>query len=990
MLKKILPCLFVLTAATAAFAESYRAVVDIDFENRTINGVISLKSEDDKSISFNLDGFNSVTVDENPFVIGTQNLELNLKKDEETRLYFKKELTQSDIISEDFISLNSIFPIITKGNMDNYVFSVTLPKGFEAVSAANEVKKVSKKDSTEFVFTISKPVQTFDLIGSKNYTVKTKKTGNTEVAVYFFKDDKDLAESYLSATVKYIEFYENLLQSEFPYNRFAVVEHIHPYGYAVPTYTVLGKSVVRLPFIISTSLGHETLHQWFGTAIDLKEGGNWFEAVTSFYSDLGNLSTDEEKAAYRKNSIVSYENYTSSGEAYPLNEFLRNDSKLSQSIGYGKGAMVLQTLRTMVGDDAFLKGIRAFVKEYKYKNASWQDIFNSFEGMDLKDFANYWLNSADIPSLKVSESMFTIEKGNPVASFVLTRQSGPEKMVIPYSVIYKDHTEKGLIDTVVGDNEISIQLKSPYATLIIDKDYEVMRSLTSLERPAALSAFYSKGEIIGVCDNDSEGCKMLFESLGVKDVKKSESLSLMDFAGKNIVICGIDNPIVKTFAAGLKKDKRVDSQYAVLKNPHTDGKYILVSDNPLAENIRLLTHYGKYASLKFVKGKNTEKTVYPSDMGIEVISKEQDKAYVPASAHTMQEIIQVAELYPAIFIGERHDKYAHHLNQLEIIKGLHKKGHKLAVGFEQVRKSFQPVLSAYINGEISEREFLKGIDYYGTWGFDYNLYAPIFRYLRDNKIVALGLNIDSEPVKKISSGNLDLLTAKDFEMLPKEMEIYNRDYAKSLSKIFDMHPVREGDKRTFGNFFLAQNVWDETMAETLASFHKENPSYKLVVIAGSGHLGKKSGIPLRFERLTGKSGFVISQDDFEYGSDSDIIIKTTEIFAHGTPKLGVVLETKDGKLVVESVDKNSPAFKSGIEKSDIILSCDSVETSTITDLRHTLFEKGYGNNIDCVIERKGTQINKKILLEPYEEDQKAMMEKMAEMMKKKKEEKKQP
>ena len=33
----------------------------------------------------------------------------------------------------------------------------------------------------------------------------------------------------------------------------------------MPSYTLLGQTVLRLPFMVKTSLGHEIAHNWWGT-----------------------------------------------------------------------------------------------------------------------------------------------------------------------------------------------------------------------------------------------------------------------------------------------------------------------------------------------------------------------------------------------------------------------------------------------------------------------------------------------------------------------------------------------------------------------------------------------------------------------------------------------------------------------------------------------------------------------------------------------------
>jgi uncharacterized iron-regulated protein len=94
-----------------------------------------------------------------------------------------------------------------------------------------------------------------------------------------------------------------------------------------------------------------------------------------------------------------------------------------------------------------------------------------------------------------------------------------------------------------------------------------------------------------------------------------------------------------------------------------------------------------------------------------------------------------------VFIGEIHNRYDHHLNQLAIIRRLHELKPDIAIGIEYLPRSTQPQLDDYIAGRTTEQEFLRAAAYYRNWGYDYRLYAPIFRYAREQHIPVVPLNV---------------------------------------------------------------------------------------------------------------------------------------------------------------------------------------------------------------------------------------------------------
>ena len=103
---------------------------------------------------------------------------------------------------------------------------------------------------------------------------------------YMFPKSNHLSQSYLDAIAKYISQYEALF-GPYPFDKFAVVENFFSTGYGFPSYTLLGSRVIRLPFIIHTSLGHEIAHCWWGNGVYVDYAqGNWSEGLTTYVSDV--------------------------------------------------------------------------------------------------------------------------------------------------------------------------------------------------------------------------------------------------------------------------------------------------------------------------------------------------------------------------------------------------------------------------------------------------------------------------------------------------------------------------------------------------------------------------------------------------------------------------------------------------------------------------------------------------------------------------------
>jgi uncharacterized iron-regulated protein len=77
------------------------------------------------------------------------------------------------------------------------------------------------------------------------------------------------------------------------------------------------------------------------------------------------------------------------------------------------------------------------------------------------------------------------------------------------------------------------------------------------------------------------------------------------------------------------------------------------------------------------------------------------KVLDPQSVPNLESIIGSLASKRVVFIGETHDRFDHHLNQLEIIHRLHDIHPNMAIGMEFFQQPFQGYLDKYVAGEIS-------------------------------------------------------------------------------------------------------------------------------------------------------------------------------------------------------------------------------------------------------------------------------------------------
>ena len=306
-----------------------------------------------------------------------------------------------------------------------------------------------------------------------------------------------------------------------------------------------------------------------------------------------------------------------------------------------------------------------------------------------------------------------------------------------------------------------------------------------------------------------------------------------------------------------------------------------------------------------------------------------------------------------VFVGESHDRYEDHLNQLTIIAGLHVHDKDLAIGMEFFQQPFQGHLDAYIAGEITELEMLRRTDYFERWRFDYKLYRPILRFAREHGIPLIALNLEREITSKVGDGGIESLSEEERSRIPAEMDRDDDAYRARLKSAFSHHP--DAKERSFENFLSVQLLWDEGMAERAARYLVEHPEKSMVILAGSGHLEYGQGIPNRLSRrVPAESAILLSGLHRELDPEAaDYLLFPRRVELPGSGLLGVFLDTEsEGEGIgVNGFSPDSGAEAAGLEKDDRIVKVGEEPIRSYSDIRIALMDSRPGQKVALEVRR---------------------------------------
>jgi uncharacterized iron-regulated protein len=499
----------------------------------------------------------------------------------------------------------------------------------------------------------------------------------------------------------------------------------------------------------------------------------------------------------------------------------------------------------------------------------------------------------------------------------------------------------------------------------MDEDYDLARKLSDKETPPTIARLLGDRKLKMV--RPSSGGETyaravdFFRRKGF-DFAEGEPFLRDELKDSSLILFGSKAPLLKKWYGTIPAEGGFS--LTIKENPWNDSKVVGIiqarSKEELDAAFPKIRHYGKFSEVAFEKGTNVSKRADQSERGI-IKTVAQEAAAVDISGlKTVSEVLEKVADKKIIYVGEIHDRFAHHLVQLNIIKELHRRGKKIAIGMEMFQRPIQKGIDDYIAGRIDERAFLRGTEYFQRWRFDYNYYRPILQFAREAGIPVVALNAPREVTDKVSQGGLDALSEGEKKNIATQLDFSDATYREKLKKVFDEH--KEFGSRNFDSFHQVQVVWDETMAESIDSFLKENPNTLMVVLAGSGHLSFGSGIPQRVFRRNGYPQAIILNDGpIEKGAADFVLFPGTVPF-ESSPKLMVFLRDEKGRAVIESFPEGSASEKAGLQKGDFILSIDDAAVQSFEDVRLEMVFKKKGEPIQVKIQRKGSAGEEKEML----------------------------
>ncbi|EIA07567.1 M1 family metallopeptidase [Flavobacterium frigoris] len=486
--------------------------IKIDAQNMEFSRV----ALNDKSLKFINDGKQLLLI--YPFKKGKSNISFNYVAYPKQTMYFvgSEEKDNLQIWTQGQGKYTSNwFPSFDDVN-EKLVFNLTVSfgSGYQVVSNGILKEKIIADEVTRWKYEMEKPMSSYLLmVGIGKYDIHLQKSKcGTPLELYLEGKDAGKFEPTYRYSAQMFDFLEDEIGVKYPWQIYKQIP-VRDFLYAGMENT--SATLFASRYIVD-SIGfedrnytnvnaHELAHQWFGNLITAESGKHhWLqEGFATYYALLAERDIYGDDYFYSKLYQSAQQiKYASRTDSIPV-----LNAKASSLSFYQKGAWALFVLHDAIGDPAFKKAVRTYLKKYAFQNVTTENFFDELRKVsdyDLDKFSKEWLESsvfnAELANELMSENkmiqlLFEVEKlkGKPLNEkedfFAKIMQSDVyftvKEAIISQLKNEKFAAKKQLLHLALATDEVQVRqvvaielrtipesFREEYETLLNDKSYQ--------------------------------------------------------------------------------------------------------------------------------------------------------------------------------------------------------------------------------------------------------------------------------------------------------------------------------------------------------------------------------------------------------------------------------------------------------------------------------------------------------------------------------------
>jgi hypothetical protein len=354
---------------------------------------------------------------------------------------------------------------------------ITVPAGYQVIASGFGNSQPAGAGKTVFNFQFAKPSFPGSIAVVHGDPVKVNSEGVT-TSVYF-RQKQNMANAYGEETGKVLSFLTSVYGLA-PQANLTLVETEDgtPNGYSAPGIIFLSPRAIGSQ-VASRLLANQLARQWWETLVSpISRDHLWLENGNARYAELlwdehanGSAAMEQDMHdAYVEAMTVDNPPLIQAGR-------LEDYSPEYWALTAGKGAAVLNMLRTVIGNDNFNKLLSSFTEKYSWQSVSTVDfrkLAEQISGQNLQYFFVQWLESSGEPEFKMEYTVFRTQKGFRVMGKI-NQDLDTFQMPVDLKIETEGNPETKRIDVVGTSSEFTVDTFGKPKTVTLDPMGGVLR-----------------------------------------------------------------------------------------------------------------------------------------------------------------------------------------------------------------------------------------------------------------------------------------------------------------------------------------------------------------------------------------------------------------------------------------------------------------------------------------------------------------------------------
>ena len=372
---------------------------------------------------------------------------------------------------------------------------VRVPGEFTVISNGDLVGKRDVGDAVEWHYRMDKPHSPYLISLVAGLLEGVEETaGDVKLLYYVPKGMKDLVRNSFSKTADMMKFFTVLTGVRYPFKTYIqvcvpefIVGGMENTTAATLTDLTLHDDHAHLDFSSDPLIAHELAHQWFGDMVTCRDWSHiWLNE--SFATYLENLYLQKDKGDDEffyelLNDLQSYLDEYHKRYSRPIvMRVYKYPEELFDRHAYPKGGLVLHSLKLMLGEEIFWRGIRQFLEKHAFNTADTEDLRKTLEavsGRHLEWFFDQFIYSAGHPQLKLSYRWDERERLFKITVRQEQGEDSPETYDMPLEIIVNNDSETipASIPLDRRETTVYLSLKAQPWHICVDPGLKLLREV---------------------------------------------------------------------------------------------------------------------------------------------------------------------------------------------------------------------------------------------------------------------------------------------------------------------------------------------------------------------------------------------------------------------------------------------------------------------------------------------------------------------------------